>query len=397
MAAQARTMATLVVLATPALVGSSCSSSGGSTDLPADGGGQIDGSDGNEVSAGPDAGPDDLPPQDRQDDAQDDLGEGQDAAAGDLPDGLDALDAPPVTESPGTFVAVGYGGRRTRSLDDGLTWIDDVALAANGADDQTLLRAVGWGDQGFLAVGYRVMASADGKTWEDRGATLNQGLGSVVRARGLFVAVGGFGLRVSSADGVTWQRNGIDNIASHSGSGLVFTEQAGGRFVSANDNGARSSSPDGVRWTYSPGAEASKSTLLAFGNGVGVGVGGTDVVISTDGGSTWTAAPALPVPAQSLVFARGHFTAVAAGHVLTSTDARTWTDQAVAGIGGNSLAYGHGAYVLVDNTGGLKRSTDGMAWTPVLARGNNGLGWVAFGAVGATASANQISTNPKTE
>jgi hypothetical protein len=387
MGAQARTVATLVALATPALVSGGCASSGGSTDLPADGGGGNAGSDGNDASASPDAGQADLQEEDRQDDGQDDgpddVGESQDAAPGELADGPDA---PPLTESPGTFVAVGYGGRRTRSLDDGLTWIDDVALAANGTDDQTLLRAVGWGEQGFLAVGYRVMASADGKTWEDRGATLNQWLGSVVRARGLFVAVGGFGLRVSSADGVTWQRNGIDNIASHAGSGLVFTEQAGGRFVSANDNGARSSSPDGVRWTYSTGAEASKSTLLAFGNGLGVGVGGADVVISADGGATWTAAPALSVAAESLVFARGHFTAVAVGHVLTSTDARTWTDQAVAGIGGNSLAYGHGAYVLVDNTGGLKRSTDSTTWTPVLARGNNGFSWVTFGAVSATAT-----------
>ncbi|HEY2900310.1 MAG TPA: hypothetical protein VGL59_07030 [Polyangia bacterium] len=287
-------------------------------------------------------------------------------------------DGPDVNEQPGVFVVVGYGGRRARSLDDGQTWVDDMALMPNGTDDQTLLRAVSFGDQGFLAVGYRVMASLDGKTWIDHGATLNQWLGAVVRGQGLFIAVGGFGLRVSSPDGVTWKRHDIDTIASHAGSGLLFVDGAG-QFVSTNDSGQRAHSPDGMTWTYATGADGAKSTLLAQGNGVLVGVGGTDVVISRDGGLSWTVAPSLTVAAQSVVFARGHFTVVANGHLLMSSDGQAWSDQAVAGVGGGSLAYGHGTYVLVDNTGAVRRSVDGVAWTATLPRGTNGLAWVAFG------------------
>ena len=47
----------------------------------------------------------------------------------------DASEADP----PGIFVAVGYGGRTVRSIDDGATWIDDDSIVAQGGDDKNLL------------------------------------------------------------------------------------------------------------------------------------------------------------------------------------------------------------------------------------------------------------------
>ena len=63
---------------------------------------------------------------------------------------------PSPADGPGVFVAVGAGGRRIRSLDDGATWVDDMSLVANGGDDTTLLRTVAWGNHQFVAIGYRV-------------------------------------------------------------------------------------------------------------------------------------------------------------------------------------------------------------------------------------------------
>jgi hypothetical protein len=282
----------------------------------------------------------------------------------------------------GVFVAVGYGGRRLRSTDDGMTWSGDVALEPDGGgDDNDLLRTVVWGPSGFVALGWRSMTSPDGNNWTDHGANIGQWLGGAVYAGGQFVAVGGYGMRAVSPDGVTWTNHSIDTIATHAGDGIIYGDVMGGRFASANDNGQRSYSTDAVTWTYSTGVTATLTTHLAFGGGIFLGVGGTAVVTSSDGGATWVAATALPVAGDGLVFAAGQFTAVASGHVYTSTNGATWADHPVTGLQGGPLAYGDGTYVMVNGGGALQRSTDGVTWAAPVESGINALQWVTFGMV----------------
>jgi hypothetical protein len=276
------------------------------------------------------------------------------------------------------FVAVGYGGRRARSLDGGHTWVDDQALSATGGDDNQLLRTVAWGPPGFVALGWRSMTSSDAKTWTDHGANIGQWLGAVLYAQNTYVAVGGYGMRAVSQDGVSWADNSIDTIATHAGDALVYADVMGGLFVSANDNGALSYSSDGTTWMYAMGASGTTTTHLAFGNGVFVGVSDTTVVTSTDG-QNWTTGASLSASPDGIVFGGGRFTAVAGGHVFTSNNGTSWMDHAVANLPSGPIAYGNGNYVLASNTE-LRHSSDGIAWDPPYNQGStNGFSWVTYG------------------
>jgi hypothetical protein len=289
-------------------------------------------------------------------------------------------DASTGPEPTGVFVAVGYGGRRTRSIDDGRTWTDDQQLVPNGGDDNMLLRTITWGNGQFVALGYRSMTSPNGQTWVDHGVTsLNQWMGAVAYAKATYVAVGGYGLRATSTDGVAWTNHMLDTIASHEMHRLVYGDVQGGRFVSVNDDGVLSNSSDGKTWQFATGTIPAINEV-AFGNGRFVGIGDTAVVVSSDGGVTWTSGPKLAVTTAGFLFAQGHFTAVGSGHVFTSADGQTWTDHAVSGIAGGALAYGHGTFVLVQARS-RRRSSDGLAWDTAVSGGTNDLVGVAFGPV----------------
>lgn len=350
-------------------VGLACSSSGGQTGAGGNSGGS--GKAGSSGAAGSNGGG----------------GHGATAdAAADVggPTTQDASsDGPGANEGPGVFVAVGTGGRRIRSTDYGVTWTDDVALETNGGDDMDALRAVVWGNGQFVAIGYHTITSPDGKTWTDHGVNaIQQWIGGIVYAQGIYVGMGGFGMRATSTDGIAWQDHSIDTTASHTGDGIVF-DTAHGRFVAVNDNGQRSSSPNGSTWTYSTGVTSTITSEVAAGNGVVVSLGGKAVVLSSDGGMTWTAAATLGTTCQGLIFAQGHFSALANGHVFTSTDGKTWTDHASANAYMGEIAYGHGTYVLL-NSFNFSHSTDGLTWsaTVTVPGTANYLQWIAFGPTG---------------
>jgi hypothetical protein len=314
-----------------------------------------------------------------------------DAAAPDadatVPDGSSAMDAASLDGAgdsagdaalTGVFVAVGYGGRRLRSLDDGMTWVDDQQLEASGGDDQENLRVVVWGDNQFVALGWRVMTSPDGMTWDDLGTTpLGNWIGGATYANSEFVGVGGYGLRDISTNAMSWTSESIDTAATHAYDGVVWGNVSGGMFVSANDSGARSYSADGTKWKYSTSLTSTLSTHLTFGAGVFVGIGGSSVVTSTDGIS-WVAATTLSAAPGNVIFAAGHFTAVADGHVYTSNDGMTWADNVSSTANAGQIAYGDGTYVWVNGIS-PRRSTDGIHWMVVTETGTNALNSVTFG------------------
>ncbi len=289
----------------------------------------------------------------------------------------------PDTSGPphaGVFVAVGYGGRRIRSLDDGATWVDDQELEASGGDDMENLRVVVWGDSQFVGLGWRVMTSPDGQTWNDRGTSpLDNWIGGATYAENKFVGVGGYGLRDISTDAITWTTESIDTAATHAYDGVAWGAVGNGIFVSANDSGARSYSADGTHWMYSSSLTSTASTHLAFGGGVFVGIGGTQVVTSSDG-VTWTAAATLGASPGSVLFAAGQFTAVADGHVYTSSNGVAWTDHVSSSANAGQVAYGDGSYVWVNGVS-PRRSPDGINWTVVTLTGTNSLNSVTFGSL----------------
>jgi hypothetical protein len=279
----------------------------------------------------------------------------------------------------GTFVAVGYGGRRLRSTDDGLTWTDDVSIDANGGDDLTLLRTIAWGNGLFVAAGWRIMTSPDGVTWKDTPPdAFNQNwIGQMAYGGGSYVGLGGYGSRVISPDAVAWTQHSIDTTASHPQGGLAFAKGQG--FVSINDSGDLSHSTDGAAWVYSGANVQGGAHVVAYGNGLFLALGDAGVVTSADG-EKWSAPAAFAtMDVRSLLFAQGHFTVIAPEHVYTSTDGSSWADHDAKGLFIYHAAFGHGTYVAFDGTK-TRRSTDGLVWSdPVDLGGNNSLERVTFG------------------
>jgi hypothetical protein len=339
-------------------------------------GGDSGGANGRSDAAVPDA----ASGQVEADAAQGSASEAGASDAGDAGDAGHAADGS-TAEPTGVFVAVGYGGRRMRSVDDGQSFVDDQSLEANGGDDNDLLRTVAFGPGGFLAAGWQLLSSPDGKTWSALPPTHQNWFGALVYADSTWVAVGGYGMRLTSGDGMTWTDHSLDTTAAHPHGCLAFTGSSPA-FAACNDNGARSYSADGVTWSYATGAEAVVSSQVVAGAGVVAGVDGAQVVVSKDNGQTWTQTTALDQPGGGLVFAQGHFTYLSTSAVYTSTDGTTWEKHAAPGIQPSALAYGHGTYVAV-RAHDWQRSADGITWGSAThdTSKDNGFEWVAFGAL----------------
>jgi len=161
-------------------------------------------------------------------------------------DSADSSGEPPMGQ-PAT-IAVGYGGMRVRSLDDGLTWQDYVQLGPSGGDDMDLLRGAAWGEGRFVAVGWRLFSSADGAEWTEHDNPTSQWYGAVAYGNDRFLAVGGGGYCARSDDGQTWEAC----TDATDGDGFVHVRSVlflDGSFYTADANGVLRSSPDGMRWT----------------------------------------------------------------------------------------------------------------------------------------------------
>jgi hypothetical protein len=301
--------------------------------------------------------------------------------------GADAAPTAPLdasSSSAGTFVAVGYGGRRIRSIDDGKTWIDDQSLEPDGGgDDQDLLRTIVFGNGTFFAAGWQTLTSSNGKTWGPVVNPHTNWFGALTYASSMWVAVGGYGMRLTSSDGVTWADHSIDTTASHPHGCLTVATAPTTAFVACNDLGQRSYAPDGAIWKYSTGATDVMSSQVTFGNGVVVGTDGTTMVLSRDGGTTWSRGATLDVAGGGMVFAQGHFTILATNVVYTSNDGSTWAKNAAVGIHPGVLAFGNGTYVAIVGGHEFQRSSDGIAWdAPVKDTSTiNSLEWISFGPV----------------
>ena len=159
----------------------------------------------------------------------------------------DAAEARDTGDGADVLVAVGYGGMRVRSTDQGRTWTDYTQLAADGGDDRDLLRGSAYGAGVFVAVGWRIFSSPDGAVWTERESPHDQWFGGVAFGNGIFLGVGGGGYCGRSSDGITWEActdatddDGFTHVRS-----VVFT---GGRFHCTDADGVLRSTADGDAW-----------------------------------------------------------------------------------------------------------------------------------------------------
>lgn len=168
--------------------------------------------------------------------------------------------APADPEVPSGFVpalvGVGYGGIRVVSRDGGKTWGARASFAADGGDDENLLRAVVYGKGQWLATGWKLVTSEDGKAWTDHGR-INDGKflpcniveGLAYRAGWFYAACPGSPSRTyRSEDRLTWTEHGtIGDTEGH----LYLTYRAGS-FVAYGDSKVSYESSDGAEFSLIP-------------------------------------------------------------------------------------------------------------------------------------------------
>jgi hypothetical protein len=216
----------------------------------------------------------------------------------------DAADAPPrgATKGTPTFVAVGYGGVRVRSLDLGKTWIDAQRLGGGG-DDNFLLRTIAFGQGLFVALGWQLHTSPDGKTWTMRAKDAGQWMGGVRFGDGRFVAAGGYGESTYSIDGLTWPKGG--GRMTDAARSVAFGD---GLWVARADSNHWWQTRTGETWTdlggahgddvafcggqfvdakTCPGPAGHDGGRVAFGENVWVGIKDGKIERSEDGGTSW--------------------------------------------------------------------------------------------------------------
>lgn len=194
-----------------------------------------------------------------------------------------------------------------------------------------------------VAVGYgtRRVRSDDGLEWTDfvevdpDGGDDDNLLRGIGYGDGIFLAVGGAGAGFSmrSFDGIAWQDENHEL-----GSFVSDVAWSDDTFVAAGGNGLRVRSLDGgVTWQDDGPYYSGHFRAIAAGNGVFVAVGHT-------------------------------YGDTNVGLVDTTLDGAEWSGEQLVGApyGGLGLAFGAGTFVSRDESGALRTSDDGQAWSSVV-------------------------------
>lgn len=253
------------------------------------------------------------------------------------------------------------------SSDNGASWSPVASPVA-----QTWL-AIYSNGQIFVAAGSTYTAvSVDGSTWTNVTALPINGTNTTITmsySNGLFHLYSEFGkIHMTSRDGYSWTYIGIPlgmvNEVMFTGSSYI----AYGYYSSLlNQNVTQvATSPDAVNWTLRPIGTSGVIAAGAQSNGIAVLVISGKVIVSTDGGITWSAPITTPVGFDGLTGYAGGF--IATGRtsnyktsLYSSADGVTWT--AVANSIG-AMVFGTG------NSTAQVIATNGSNWVFSLNQSN---------------------------
>ena len=310
------------------------------------------------------------------------------------------------------LVAVGASGASMSSL-DGITWTS-IAWTTFGIP----LYDVAWDGAKFIAVSGSIYYSSIDGNWG--GAASNGDYRTttyaIYPALGSWISVGSGGRIYTSLDGVNWTArfSGMkDSVVGLANNGTV-TVALGGKcnFMTT---------ADGVTWaTYASAMPASNSCkdiiwasttnqFVALTSGFS-GVAKGNIYTSPDG-INWTLVSTTgPIRAENIAYSpTAGFVAVGSpdfvtGEIWSSTDAMTWTKQAVPNAL-NDVAWVNNQFIAVGKNGAIHTSADGITWTTqtsgsashLYAVGGNGSIYLATGSSNTVlSSADGISWQPQT-
>ncbi len=311
------------------------------------------------------------------------------------------------------FVALGQGGRRLVSCDDGQSWGTEQVVEVNDDDHGPYSsRDVAWGEGAFLlGMGWgnpaRISASADGIDWQETfpppDYIESRGLSGIAFGAGRFVAVVGSDSWTSDDLGQSWSQdgqlptNGNIRVVTHSSFG-------DGLYYAVADGGLIYQSPDGASWTEPlattgscDGGNLSRRGGIADRDGVFVLVTDTGNVCRTDdGGVSFThhtlGAGTGDVVVRSDVIATDEgFYAGSRDGGWHSADGTQWEFMSFALEGDDIATVAHstdsGTLIgIAWNGDDFYRSTDtGRSWAVANAPAGNDTNAAAFGFASASA------------
>lgn len=275
-----------------------------------------------------------------------------------------------VAHGNGIFVAVsgsgstGAGDRIMRSI-DGVTWTRSALAGAEGV-------SVAFGDDTFVSVmqNGRIYASPNGIEWTlwDVGVGPSNGWQGVTYGDGRFVSVAYSGPYPSarSTNGVNWTFAGLPYLTPVTGGweSVAFGDDT---FVAVEASRVAYATDD--TWTVIAAAKTANWSSVTYGAGLFVAVS-DDSVMTSPNGHTWTLRTAAEKNHwTSVTYAAGMFVAVSSNgtnRVMTSTDGVTWTAQSAPQRGWRSVTYGNGGFVAVGDAGAVMTSGISTGITPAL-------------------------------
>lgn len=244
------------------------------------------------------------------------------------------------------FISVGRAGTIATSP-TGAAWQQATSGTTRdlfGAYSHDGLVLVG-GEQGSI------FTSSNQQDWVRRYSNTGSSLfdiRGIVHGGSLYVATAGV---VTSTNGLHWE--------STLGSGIeVGIIHDGKKFIRYGAQGAYWST-NAATWTR---IDPSIQVLgIAVGNGLYVGVGSSQIVVSTDG-LKWHNVPASSPDLNAVIYAEGAFVAVGEnGRVGYSTNGTNWTYSASGTTRIlRSIAFAHGTYVAVGDAGTIAYSASGV-------------------------------------
>ncbi|HVT72268.1 MAG TPA: immunoglobulin domain-containing protein, partial [Lacunisphaera sp.] len=233
----------------------------------------------------------------------------------------------------GHHLVTGNGGTSLTSS-DGTNWtyhrIPGIGQFVDVACDATGHLA------GVTADGFIFYSTDDGASWQ-RVYRSDTGFNAVAYGGGKFVAVGYWGMVVTSTDGQHWSEVSSTGYSNYR---LLYT---GSQFVlgsqdDVTQNAVMLTSPDGLSWTERFNSNLSGASVFGLaqnGSGVIVGVltSGGQELTSTNGGTSWSVGPG-PGVASGITYSLGKFVAVGSQtlQVETATAVGTITTAGNASI-----------------------------------------------------------------
>jgi hypothetical protein len=253
------------------------------------------------------------------------------------------------------FVAVGNDPGVTFSSPTGLGWLQG-GLSMSGS----VATGIAYGNGLYVVVNSagQIFASPDGTTWSntaDSQLTLN----AVAWGSNEFVAVGYLSgpVALTSTNGTVWtQRNPNIQNTQVSLRAILYD---GSRFVAAGDNGTIATTTNGISWVPTSAPTSLDLFGIAHGNGLYVVVGQDGEILTSPDAKTWTQPINYQQTANILygvTWTGASFIAVGDnGWTVVSRDGTNWTSEnsatvnplvAVAAGGGSVTAVGANGTIL---------------------------------------------------